>query len=244
MADFHHIPDGYLASRRWPESDAAASDRGAAAPADAFRLAFVHASCYARRGGGREGASAPGVAIPPRCCAFATGAAPDPAPERRLMRIIGVDPGLRRAGWGVVALDRGRLRHVANGVIASGAGDLPERLVRLHAGLADVIAAQRPDAAAIERTFVNADPSGALLLGQARGVALLALAQAGLTVAEYAPNEVKKAVVGVGHADKAQIALMVRRLLPGAEASAHDAWDALAIAIVRAHRHPVAGAPA
>jgi crossover junction endodeoxyribonuclease RuvC len=158
------------------------------------------------------------------------------------VRIIGIDPGLRRAGWGVVATDGGRLRHVANGVVGSGAGALAERLARLHAGLSAAIAAHAPDAGAIERTFVNADPAGALLLGQARGVALLALAQAGLDVAEYAPNEVKKAVVGVGHAAKEQVALMVRRLLPGAEAARHDAWDALAIAIARAHRSPPVGA--
>jgi Holliday junction DNA helicase RuvA len=114
------------------------------------------------------------------------------------VRIIGVDPGLRRAGWGVVDLDRGRLRHVANGVCDSGDGPMGGRLARLHAGLAAVIARHAPDAAALERTFVNADPSGALSLGQARGVALLALAQAGLDVAEFAPNEVKKAIVGVG----------------------------------------------
>jgi crossover junction endodeoxyribonuclease RuvC len=152
------------------------------------------------------------------------------------MRIIGVDPGLRRAGWGVIDLSRGRLTHVANGVCDSGEGALGERLARLHAGLSAAIAAHAPDAAALERTFVNADPSGALMLGQARGVALLALAQAGLAVAEYAPNEVKKAVVGVGRAQKAQVAAMVAALLPGARAQAHDAWDALAIAICRAHR--------
>lgn len=152
------------------------------------------------------------------------------------MRIIGVDPGLKRAGWGVVDLVGSRLRHVGNGVCDSGDGPMGVRLARLHAGLSAAIAAHAPDAAALERTFVNADPSGALMLGQARGVALLALAEAGLDVAEYAPNAVKKAVVGVGRAEKAQVAAMVARLLPGARASAHDAWDALAIAICRAHR--------
>lgn len=154
------------------------------------------------------------------------------------MRIIGVDPGLRRAGWGVIDVAGGRLRHVANGVCESGAGDLAGRLARLHEGLAAAVAAYAPDAGAIERTFVNADPAGALLLGQARGVALLALAQAGLPVSEYAPNEIKKAVTGVGRADKAQMAMMVARLLPGARAEAHDAWDALAIAVTCAHRAP------
>ena len=154
------------------------------------------------------------------------------------MRIIGVDPGLRRTGWGVIALDRGRLRHVANGVCDSGEGPLGARLARLHAGLAEAVAAHAPEAAAIERTFVNADPAGALLLGQARGVAMLALAQAGLAIEEFAPNAVKKGLVGAGRADKRQVALMVARLLPGAQAAAHDAWDALAVAICRAHRAP------
>ncbi len=152
------------------------------------------------------------------------------------MRIIGIDPGLRRAGWGVVDIESGRLRHVANGVVDSGSGDLGVRLARLHAGLSAAIAAHGADAGAIEQTFVNADPASALKLGQARGVALLALAQAGLEIAEFAPNEIKKAVVGFGRADKAQIAAMVAVLLPGVRAQAHDAWDALAIAITRAHR--------
>jgi crossover junction endodeoxyribonuclease RuvC len=152
------------------------------------------------------------------------------------MRIIGVDPGLRRAGWGVIEHQGGRLRHVASGACASGSGALAERLLRLHEGLCAAIAAHEPQIAAIERTFVNADPSGALLLGQARGVALMTLAQAGLAVEEYSPNEIKKAIVGVGRADKRQVAAMVAALLPGARATTHDAWDALAIAIVRAHR--------
>ena len=155
------------------------------------------------------------------------------------MRIIGIDPGLRRAGWGVIEADRGRLRHVANGVCDSGEGALADRLARLHAGLCAAIAAHAPRHAAVERTYVNVDPNSALKLGHARGVALLALAQAGLEVAEYAPVEVKKAVVGVARADKAQVALMVAHLLPGAEAAAHDAWDALAVAICRAHRTPL-----
>lgn len=152
------------------------------------------------------------------------------------MRIIGIDPGLKQAGWGVIDRHGSRLVHVANGVVTPGAGALGERLARLHAGLVAVIAAHAPDAAAIEKTFVNTDPAGALLLGQARGVALLALAQAGLPVSEYAPNAVKKAVVGSGRAEKGQIAAMVAMLLPGARAAAHDAWDALAIAITRANQ--------
>lgn len=152
------------------------------------------------------------------------------------VRIIGIDPGLRRAGWGVIERDGTRLAHVANGAVLSGEGTLGERLARLHAGLSAAIAAHAPDAAAIERTFVNTDPAGALLLGQARGVALLALAQAGLPVTEFAPNAIKKAVVGAGRAEKAQVAAMVAMLLPGARAGSHDAWDALAIAITRAHQ--------
>jgi crossover junction endodeoxyribonuclease RuvC len=151
------------------------------------------------------------------------------------VRIIGIDPGLRQAGWGVVERHGSRLVHVANGVCNSGTGTLGERLARLHKALSAVIAAHAPDAAAIEKTFVNTDPAGALLLGQARGVALLALAQAGLPVAEFAPNAVKKAVVGAGRAEKAQVAAMVAMLLPGARAATHDAWDALAIAITRAN---------
>ena len=115
-----------------------------------------------------------------------------------------------------------------------------DRLARLHAALSEALARWRPEAAALERTFVNADPAGALVLGQARGVALLALAQAGLAVEEYAPAVVKKAVVGAGRADKAQVARMVAMLLPGARAEAHDAWDALAVAICRAHRGALA----
>ncbi|MFN3616007.1 MAG: crossover junction endodeoxyribonuclease RuvC [Rubrimonas sp.] len=156
------------------------------------------------------------------------------------MRIIGIDPGLRRAGWGVIEADGPRLRHVANGVCESGEGAMADRLHRLHDALTAAIGAHAPDAGAIERTYVNVDPAGALKLGQARGVALLALAQAGLDVVEFAPNEVKKAVVGTGRADKAQVALMVARLLPGARAAVHDAWDALAVAIARAHHRPVA----
>jgi crossover junction endodeoxyribonuclease RuvC len=154
------------------------------------------------------------------------------------MRIIGVDPGLRRAGWGVIEAHGARLRHVASGACVSGDGDLATRLLRLHQGLAEAVAAHAPQAAAVEQTFVNADHGGALRLGQARGVALLALAQAGLPVAEYAPLSVKKAVVGVARADKRQVALMVARLLPGARADCHDAWDALAVAICRALRAP------
>ncbi|MGF1552132.1 MAG: crossover junction endodeoxyribonuclease RuvC [Paracoccaceae bacterium] len=150
------------------------------------------------------------------------------------MRVIGFDPGLRHTGWGVVEARGSRLAHVANGVCHSGEGDLAVRLCRLHAAIAIVIAEQRPDEAAVEHTFVNKDAAGTLKLGQARAMALLAPAQAGLPVAEYAPNAGKKAVVGVGHANKDQIAHMIARLLPGAEVAGPDAADALAIAICHA----------
>jgi crossover junction endodeoxyribonuclease RuvC len=151
------------------------------------------------------------------------------------MRVIGIDPGLRYLGWGVIAVDGPRLSHLGNGVVASGQGSLAERLLRLHAGLAEVLVRFRPTAAAVEQTFVSRDAAATLKLGQARGIALLVPAQAGLEVAEYAPNAVKKAVVGVGHAAKAQIQHMVRMQLPGAELSGADAADALAVAICHAH---------
>jgi len=152
------------------------------------------------------------------------------------MRILGIDPGLVNMGWGVIVADGSRLRHVANGIIRSGADSLAARLCDLHAGLVAVIAAHGPDAAAVEQTFVNKDAVGTLKLGQARGVALLAPAQAGLKVGEYAPNAVKKTVVGVGHAQKGQVEHMVRLQLPGVEIAGPDAADALAIAICHA-RH-------
>jgi crossover junction endodeoxyribonuclease RuvC len=147
------------------------------------------------------------------------------------MRVIGIDPGLRRTGWGVVEATGDRLRHIADGVCLSGEGDLAQRLARLYDDLEAVFATHQPEAAAVEHTFVNKDAAGTLKLGQARAVALLVPARAGLTVAEYAPNAVKKAVVGVGHADKAQVLHMVRLLLPGVEPTNADATDALAIAI-------------
>ena len=151
------------------------------------------------------------------------------------MRIIGIDPGLRCLGWGVVDVDGTRMRHVANGQCKPGGTDLAGRLLRLHAELSDIIAGFRPDTGAIEQTFVNADGAGTLKLGQARGVALLALAQAGLEVGEYAPNTIKKAVVGRGHAAKAQIGYMIALQFPGAKVDGPDAADALAIAICHAH---------
>lgn len=151
------------------------------------------------------------------------------------MRLLGVDPGLRFTGWGVVDMDGNRLRHVANGVVKSGSGELAQRLVRLHHGLQAVISEHRPDSAAVEETFVNRDGQATLKLGQARGIALLVPALAGLPVAEYAANSVKKSVVGYGHADKNQIGHMIGVLLPGALVESPDAADALAIAICHAH---------
>ncbi len=147
------------------------------------------------------------------------------------MRVIGIDPGLRRTGWGVIEARGDRLTHVADGTCTSGEGELALRLARLYEGLEGVIERYAPQAAAVEQTFVSKDAAGTLKLGQARAIALLVPARAGLPVAEYAPNSVKKAVVGVGHADKAQVLHMVRLLLPGVEPASADSTDALAIAI-------------
>ncbi|SMO93485.1 crossover junction endodeoxyribonuclease RuvC [Ruegeria faecimaris] len=147
------------------------------------------------------------------------------------MRILGIDPGLRTLGWGVIESHGSRLSHVANGLCKSDGDDLGERLLSLHNQIVEVIAEHQPDQAAIEQTFVNKDGAGTLKLGQARGVALLTLAQAGLPVGEYAPNRVKKTVVGVGHAEKEQVLHMVKLQLPGCQPKGADAADALAIAI-------------
>lgn len=147
------------------------------------------------------------------------------------MRIIGIDPGLRSLGWGVIEAHDGRLRHVANGQCKTEGRDLALRLLSLHTQLSAVMARYTPDTAAVEQTFVNRDGAGTLKLGQARGIALLVPAQAGLSIGEYAPNAVKKAVVGVGHADKKQVAHMVKLQLPGCAPAGPDAADALAIAI-------------
>ena len=157
------------------------------------------------------------------------------------MRVIGIDPGLRRTGWGVVDVDGTRLTHVANGVCESRGASLAERLCSLHQALSEVIARHAPDQAAVEQTFVNKDAAGTLKLGQARGIALLVPAQAGLLVAEYAPNAVKKVVVGVGHAEKSQVAHMVALQLPKAQIAGPDAADALAIALCHAHHARFSG---
>ena len=153
-----------------------------------------------------------------------------------ITRIIGIDPGLRFTGWGIIESQGTSLRFVAAGTVKSNAkADLASRLCQLHDGLSDVLHAHRPDEAAVENTFVNKDAGATLKLGQARGIAMLVPARAGLMVAEYAPNAVKKSVIGVGHGDKKQIQLMVGMLLPKAEWDSDDAADALAIAICHAH---------
>ena len=156
------------------------------------------------------------------------------------MRLLGLDPGLRLTGWGVIDVDGNRLRHVAHGVVKVPADrSLAERLNDLFEGVAAVIAAQQPAEAAVEETFVSVNPASTLKLGQARGVVMLAPARAGLHVFEYAATVVKKSVVGTGHAEKTQIAMMVGRLLPGVVATA-DAADALAVAICHAHHRATA----
>jgi crossover junction endodeoxyribonuclease RuvC len=152
------------------------------------------------------------------------------------MRILGLDPGLRHTGWGIVDVEGNRLRHVADGAVDSDEKlDLASRLVQLHDGLVAVIAEFSPDEAAVEETFVNKNPTSTLKLGLARGVVLLVPARAGLAVAEYGANHVKKSIVGAGHADKTQVQMMVRTLLPGAAFRSPDAADALAVAICHAH---------
>ena len=155
---------------------------------------------------------------------------------RGAIRIIGIDPGLRRTGWGVIDTDGVRLGYVACGSVGSDSGgSLGDRLRQLFDGLSEVLTTLSPVEAAIEQTFVNRDAAATLKLGQARGIAMLVPALAGLTIAEYAPNAVKKTVVGAGHGDKEQIRAMVRCLLPRAAPDSADAADALAIAITHAH---------
>jgi crossover junction endodeoxyribonuclease RuvC len=182
--------------------------------ATALRLADVLFSCYCVGKETKDGAS---------------------------MRVLGVDPGLRNMGWGVIDADGARISHVANGICTSRTGDLAGRLLSLHEQLSEIVARYVPDTAAVEQTFVNKDGAGTLKLGQARAIALLVPAQAGLSVGEYAPNAVKKTVVGVGHADKKQIDHMVRLQLPGVKIAGPDAADALAIALCHAHHAQAAG---
>src|ERR1700731_1473800 len=159
-----------------------------------------------------------------------------PQPIRHPVRILGIDPGLRRTGWGVIEIDGTRLVFVGCGSVEPPEGlPLASRLLAIHEGLAAVLGDFRPAEAAVEQTFVNKDGVATLKLGQARGVAMLAPAMFGISVAEYAPNQVKKTVVGAGHADKNQILVMLKILLPKAEPKSPDAADALAIAITHAH---------
>ncbi|WP_187334652.1 crossover junction endodeoxyribonuclease RuvC [Novosphingopyxis iocasae] len=152
------------------------------------------------------------------------------------MLILGLDPSLSCTGWGVIRAEGNRLTHIANGQVKTDAkASLAERLVQIDAALAEVIAAHRPQAAAVEDVFVNANPQSTLKLGQARGVVLLAAAKAGLPVHEYAARLVKKSVVGTGGADKSQVQAMLKILLPGAKPAGADAADALAVAITHAH---------
>lgn len=153
-----------------------------------------------------------------------------------MARLLGIDPGLQYTGWGLVESDGNRLRHIADGVIASdGATAVPIRLKLLHDALSALIGEWRPDEAAVEETYVNRNGAATLKLGYARGVALLAPALFGIPVFEYGAKSVKKAVVGTGGADKTQVQMMVRRLLPGAAIKRADAADALAVAICHAH---------
>ena len=158
----------------------------------------------------------------------------------KAIRIIGIDPGLRRTGWGIVESDGVRLSYVASGVITSDAeNDLAYRLRELYEGISGVIASYKPAEAAVEETFVNENAKATLKLGQARGMALLAPAMKGLKVAEYPPNLIKKTVVGAGHADKKQIQVMVGFLLPKARFDSADEADALAIAICHANHRGI-----
>ena len=155
---------------------------------------------------------------------------------RHPIRILGIDPGLRRTGWGMVESDGNRLIYLACGSLeTSERAALGDRLVLIHDGLAKVIEQYQPHEAAVEATFVNANAVATLKLGQARGIAMLVPAKAGLMVAEYAPNVVKKTVVGAGHGEKAQIRMMIGVLLPKADPQSEDAADALAIAVCHAH---------
>jgi len=152
------------------------------------------------------------------------------------IRLIGLDPGLRRSGWGVIEVEGNSLVHVASGAVTSDAkAPLADRLSQLFTALTDVIATYEPAEAAVEETFVNKNPASTLKLGQARGVVMLAPAQRGLPVAEYAANLIKKSLVGTGHADKNQVQAMINILLPGARPETPDAADALAVAICHAH---------
>ncbi len=154
----------------------------------------------------------------------------------RPIRILGIDPGLRRTGWGVVEIAGNRLGFVGCGsVLTDDRAQLATRLLAIHDGLMRVLDQYRPDEAAVEATFVNKDATATLKLGQARGIAMVVPAKAGVPVAEYAPNLVKKSIVGAGHGDKAQVRMMIGVLLPKADPASDDAADALAVAVTHAH---------
>ena len=156
--------------------------------------------------------------------------------SRQPIRILGIDPGLRRTGWGLIEASGNRLIHVACGSVeTSEQAELGSRLLIIYNGLCQIIDRYRPHEAAVEATFVNTNAAATLKLGQARGIAMLVPAQAGLTVGEYAPNLVKKTIVGAGHGEKPQIRMMIGMLLPKADPQSEDAADALAIAICHAH---------
>jgi crossover junction endodeoxyribonuclease RuvC len=154
----------------------------------------------------------------------------------RPIRILGIDPGLRRTGWGMIAIEGNRLMFLACGSVGTQSeAALSDRLLAIHDGLRRVVEEHAPDEAAVEATFVNKDAAATLKLGQARGIAMLVPAIAGLPVSEYAPNLVKKTIIGVGHGEKGQIRMMIGVLLPKADPRSHDAADALAIAVTHAH---------
>ena len=155
---------------------------------------------------------------------------------RRPIRILGIDPGLRRTGWGVVEIAGNRLGFLGCGsVLTDNRAALAARLLAIHDGLMRILDEYRPDEAAVEATFVNKDATATLKLGQARGIAMVVPAKAGMPVAEYAPNLVKKSIVGAGHGDKAQVRMMIGVLLPKADPASDDAADALAVAVTHAH---------
>ena len=152
------------------------------------------------------------------------------------MRFLGIDPGLNKTGWGVINFENGKLTYIADGVIQTNADDsISQRLLVIHNGLTNVVTKFQPDETAIEEIFVNKNPTSTLKLAQARGVAILSASLQGLQVFEYSPNEIKKTVVGTGHAEKRQIATMVTILLSGYKHQSSDSADALAIAICHAH---------
>jgi len=181
---------------------------------------------------GREGVAKPSD----RVLGAGSEAGYQRARMRETIRILGIDPGLRRTGWGVIDVTGNRLVFIACGSVETSEHTaLAERLVAVHDGLTQIVEKFLPHEAAVEATFVNKDPASALKLGQARGVALLVPGRAGLSVAEYAPNVVKKSIVGAGHGDKAQVRMMIGVLLPRADPRSEDAADALAVAVTHAH---------